>query len=290
MNSKKINPISTASRLIKNKKKMVNNLNMACSMTEKPLQIVVCGLLKAGKSTLLNMLTDHLQEELFKTGAVRTTIENQTFNHHKYTFVDTPGLDAHADDDKEAWQAIAFADILLLAHNLKNGELDSVEVDFLEAIKIINPNASKRLVVVLTNLESCRDEKDEIERKIIEKTDFIFRHEIKIFSISSTSYKKGMEEKKTNLAEKSGIPTLRKQILNILDEVEIASKNDRLKRIQMEREKICKTIEMEISNRNKKIIVHNNSIKRAQNEFEKEVEIVIENINQKISLFEKEYL
>ena len=46
------------------------------SLSLPPLSIAVVGLLKAGKSTLLNAMTG--QEELFKSGVIRTTVKTST--------------------------------------------------------------------------------------------------------------------------------------------------------------------------------------------------------------------
>ncbi|MGX2010761.1 GTPase, partial [Enterobacter asburiae] len=41
-------------------------------------QVAICGLMNAGKSALLNMLTGHLEQEYFATGASRTTADVQS--------------------------------------------------------------------------------------------------------------------------------------------------------------------------------------------------------------------
>ena len=97
--------------------------------------------------------------------------------------IDTPGLDANEEDSKEALEAIYSSDALLLVHNLKKGELDSYEIDLLNLIKKTNPSISQKLTIVLTNLESCRDEKEAIEQKVMKKIKEIFVDNKRFFKI-----------------------------------------------------------------------------------------------------------
>ena len=65
----------------------------AYSAPNKPL-IAVCGLMNTGKSYLLNMLTQHIDQEYFKTADQRETAANKTLETEQYIYLDTPGLDA----------------------------------------------------------------------------------------------------------------------------------------------------------------------------------------------------
>lgn len=53
------------------------------SCSPKPI-IAAWGLVKAGKSSLLNMLSGHIEDEFFKTGVVRTTRLNQQLETEHY--------------------------------------------------------------------------------------------------------------------------------------------------------------------------------------------------------------
>ena len=68
---------------------------------KKPI-IVAYGLMNAGKSYLLNMLTQHISEEFFKTNDIRETATIKKFESEKYIYLDTPGLDANEEDDSQA--------------------------------------------------------------------------------------------------------------------------------------------------------------------------------------------
>ncbi|MBK1642118.1 hypothetical protein CKO12_09560 [Chromatium okenii] len=74
-------------------------LAAALQMKEQALKVIACGMLNAGKSSLLNALTDQLENEVFATGPVRTTTKKAELSHHQFIFTDTPGLDAIEADN-----------------------------------------------------------------------------------------------------------------------------------------------------------------------------------------------
>lgn len=175
---------------------------------ERPLRIAGCGLLKAGKSTLLNMLTGHFETEYFKTAVIRETTKNKEFVMDQFAYIDTPGIDADIADDAESFSGVAQADIFLMVHNLRTGELDAKEMEYLKRITAIkNDNLSDRLILVLTHLESAGEVCEQITKKILQQC-----QEINLvpqyFLVSNSSFKKGTLENKKMLAKSSGIPDL----------------------------------------------------------------------------------
>ena len=157
------------SRYLNDGEELIEALTSAFVVTQRPLQITTCGLLKAGKSSLLNSLTDHLETELFATGAARTTVKNQTLSHQDFVFVDTPGLDATEGDDTEAWKELNMADILLFVHDPGTGELHQDEVEFL--LKLASQSSGQygldeRLLVVLTRLDSNAEAINQISGRL----------------------------------------------------------------------------------------------------------------------------
>jgi 50S ribosomal subunit-associated GTPase HflX len=79
-------------RKIENLKKICDELT-SNAPPEKPV-IAACGLMNAGKSYLLNMLTQHIEQEYFKTADQRETTSNKKLETEQYIYLDTPGLDA----------------------------------------------------------------------------------------------------------------------------------------------------------------------------------------------------
>ena len=73
-------------------------------------RIAAWGLVKAGKSSLLNMLSGHASDEYFETGVIRTTRANQALELADYVLVDTPGLGIDKDDSQQANEGLDVAD------------------------------------------------------------------------------------------------------------------------------------------------------------------------------------
>ncbi|MGC2855912.1 GTPase [Novispirillum sp. DQ9] len=177
---------------------------------EEPLRVTVCGLFNAGKSSLLNSLTDQL--ETFATGAARTTRAAQSLRHQGFLFVDTPGLDADEEDDREAWEALAQADVLLFLHDPGTGELHQQEVDFLSGLATLpgtRGSLPDRLVLVLSRLEQHEHCIDILSETISAQVAGIFGVLPATFHISNTRYQKGVREGEEIFIERSGIPALR---------------------------------------------------------------------------------
>lgn len=70
-----------------------------------PLKVAVVGLLKAGKSTFLSAITQ--QPDHFKSGVIRTTVQNQVHTDRFFSWIDTPGID---DTAQETATALAGVD------------------------------------------------------------------------------------------------------------------------------------------------------------------------------------
>lgn len=208
-------------------------LSQAIKRQNQPICIAACGLLKAGKSTLLNMLTDHLETEFFKSDVVRATIRNQSFSKNDLVFMDTPGIDAKVDDDREAFDGIAKADILLMVHH-PQGELQMQEIEFLKKLSQISSNdLGKRLVLVFTHFEAYKEVKNDLEAKVISQCKSVTGVIPECFWVSNTSYKKGYLEGKSRLREVSNIPLLKAHIDGMRDKlgtVLLAARSVQLKR------------------------------------------------------------
>jgi len=192
---------------------------------EKPI-IAVCGLLNAGKSYLLNMLTQHIDQEYFKTADQRETIANKALETEQYIYLDTPGLDATVQDDAAASQGIDEADIVLFVHQ-PQGELDPAEIDFLTQLKTRFRRSAKHSIIIVISkidkeIESKIDAIDkEIQKQCHEKLGIVFT----TFRISNTRYRKGISEKKDGLVQASHIDALLQHLTKITPKVHQARQN-----------------------------------------------------------------
>lgn len=183
-------------------------------------RLAAWGLVKAGKSSLLNMLSGHFRDEYFKTGVVRTTIENSELETDGYILVDTPGLGIDAGDNKEAFKGLDGADVIIFVH-APQGELDQEEIDLLRQIKTsYGSETEKRLILVLSKLDMDQNGSVElIHQSVMSQLDRYIGVRPACFMVSNTRYQKGASENKSTLMQKSGIPALVQHLDALASEV-----------------------------------------------------------------------
>lgn len=178
--------------------------------------VAAWGLMNAGKSYLLNMLTDHIQTECFRTRDVRETAELKQFETEQYIFLDTPGLDANQEDDFVAQQGAAKADIVLFVHQ-PQGELEKIEMDFLRVLKeSFGEYAEQNIIIILSKIDSEDKEKiNTIEKRILEQCQQDLGFQPNCFKISGTRFHKGVQKKEDNLVRASHIDDLKVHLNSI---------------------------------------------------------------------------
>lgn len=178
------------------------------SKKTKPV-VVAWGLMNAGKSYLLNMLTQHIESEFFKTNDFRETAQIKTFEATEFIYIDTPGLDASTSDDLVALAGVEKADIVLFVHQIQ-GELEAIEISFLEGIvKSFGEHANDNIIIVLSKIDKENKEKVEaIRTKVLEQCQEYLGFKPKCITISNTRYKQGATKQQKNLMEHSNVEAL----------------------------------------------------------------------------------
>lgn len=181
---------------------------LEASRNDKPV-IAAWGLVKAGKSSLLNMLSGRIEDELFKTGAVRTTRLNQQLETDHYLLLDTPGLGIDQSDSRQAYAGLDNADVVLFVH-APPGELDQEEMDLLRQVKkTYAPNTEQRLVLVLSQLDKNQDgAMEHIRQRILVQLQEQLDIQPQCFLVSNSRYRKGAAKGQQTMIEQSGIPQL----------------------------------------------------------------------------------
>lgn len=180
-------------------------------------KLAVYGLLNSGKSTLLNVVTNHLNDDFFKTGDRRVTTENQYYETEKMIFIDTPGLDGGDQDDLTASIGKDQANLILFVHNAAK-EMEKEEIDLLKNLKQeLGDNDEKAIIIVLSRSDSVDPEdlakvKDVVTKQCKELLDF----SPDIIAISSHLYcratKETEQKRKDGFTKLSQIPPLLKMI------------------------------------------------------------------------------
>jgi predicted GTPase len=171
--------------------------------------IVAYGLMNAGKSFLLNMLTQHIEEEFFKTNDIRETAEIKKFESEKFIYLDTPGLDANEADDAQAQFGASQADIVLFLHQ-PQGELEANEVKFLKELKqSFGSYAESNIILVLSKIEKEEQAKiDLIENRVKAQCAQEIGFSPKVFQVSNKRYQTGVIKHKDGLIAQSHINLL----------------------------------------------------------------------------------
>ncbi|MDZ4189227.1 MAG: GTPase [Hydrogenophaga sp.] len=189
---------------IKEKLNHISNRNV----DDRPT-VVAYGLMNAGKSFLLNMLTQHIEEEFFKTNDIRETAEIKKFESEKYVYLDTPGLDANQADDAHAQFGASQADVVLFLHQ-PQGELEANEVKFLKALKqSFGSFAESNIILVLSKIEKEEQAKiDLIEDRIKTQCTQEIGFSPKVFQVSNKRYQTGVIKHKDGLIAQSHINSL----------------------------------------------------------------------------------
>ncbi len=179
-----------------------------------PLKVAAVGLLKAGKSTFLSAITQ--QPDHFKSGVIRTTVQNQVHTDQFFSWIDTPGIDDTAQETATALAGVDGSDVVLFVHNLKQGELDQSEVAFMKQCAAKNKQFFEKLVFVLTYFSDVGDQSAADIIQVIKKqckTHLSPGIDFEFFTVSSLSYLKGLKEGKEILIQRSGVPMLQKSLL-----------------------------------------------------------------------------
>lgn len=189
--------------------------------SEKPV-IVTWGLMNAGKSSLLNMLTQHIEQEFFKTNDFRETTEVSAYEGDQYIYLDTPGLDANTADNLEALKGIKKADIVLFVHQLQ-GELEANEVEFLKDVRTsFGQYAEKNIILILSKVDKeDRSKVDQIQKRVLEQCEQYLGFQPQCFQISNTLYQQGIQKHKDGLVRHSHIEDLKQCINSIVSNTRV---------------------------------------------------------------------
>ena len=207
-------------------------------VAEKPV-IVAWGLMNAGKSYLLNMLTQHIDKEFFKTNDFRETAEISVYETEQYVYLDTPGLDANTEDNLEALKGVKKADIVLFVHQLQ-GELEANEIDFLKDVKkSFGQYAEKNIILILSKIDKEDKSKvNQIQSRVLEQCKQHLGFQPKWFQIANTLYQQGVQRHKDGLIRHSHIEDLKQAI----DAIVVDTQMVRQERFGQEKEQLLKQL------------------------------------------------
>jgi len=224
-------------------KSIQNQLNLILDQKTNGHPIIVAyGLMNAGKSFLLNMLTQHIEVEFFKTNDIRETSEIKKFESDKYVYLDTPGLDANQADDTLAQSGANQADVVLFVHQ-PQGELEANEIEMLNELKkTFGIYAESNIVLVISKIEKEDPEKiNSIAKRIKEQCVQEMGFSPKIFQVSNKRYQIGVKKHSDGMIAQSHINSL----IEYLDLAALNSEKVRAQRRLIKVEALLRAIEEE---------------------------------------------
>lgn len=211
-------------------KSQLDELQMA-EEAARPV-VVAYGMMNAGKSYLLNMLTAHIEEEFFKTNDIRETVDVARHEGETCTWLDTPGLDANDDDDSRAQEGVQAGDIVLFVHQAQ-GELEAQEVAFLGRLRAsLDAHAARNIVVVLSKVDKeAADKIVQIEERIAQQCLALLGFAPRIFRVSAKRHRDGKLKRQEVLVAAGGIDALAAHIDALTGDVAAVRAQKRLTRI-----------------------------------------------------------
>lgn len=249
-------------------------------------RVVVCGLLKSGKSSLLNALTTELRPEYFATGATRVTDQVKTLEKNSLLWIDTPGIDASQQDDTTAWEGIVMADIPLFVHSLAVATLDRQEKEFLEELVRRDPTAPERMLVSMTNCDTIAPEQEKrVTESLQQEILTILGTTVPFVYTSFPRFKKGTLENKEVLVKKSGMAQLHREIGTRAANTVIS----REKRLNVQNELVGAEFERIVRNRRADMKSMKLARKNQNNKLKKELELFAGRAGRKIRDLESRY-
>lgn len=181
--------------------------------------VTVIGKYNHGKSRLLNEL---MRRDAFAVADRRQTIQLAECRHAGVRWLDAPGLDADVagEDDRHALRAIWLAsDIRLFVHAAREGELDAAEQALVETLRADSQRTRRETLIVVTQADQMEDD-DALGRVVSAIADQVPGASLHV--VSSTRHRRGLEDAKTLLIQRSGIPELERALADALARVPAA--------------------------------------------------------------------
>lgn len=207
-------------------------------------RIAAWGLVKAGKSSLLNMLGGHVEQEYFATGAVRTTRVNQQLELEHFVLVDTPGLGIEHSDTQQAMQGLDIADIVLFVH-APPGELDEEQINLLLKLhEVLGDALQERLVMVFSLKDKDQNGamaqvRECVEGQVLRCLGF----PPTCFEVSSRRYQRGVTLGRDGMQTKSGIPQLALHLEQLSTELASSLATARQQRLVQRGVELCAALD-----------------------------------------------
>lgn len=197
-------------------------------------KVVVYGVYNSGKSSLLNSLTGHVEQEYFATRDIPETKATKTLEQQGICYVDTPGLDVDELDTKQAMTGVDQADILMFVHKLGAGPIQAEQMQSLQQLVSSHGN-SEHILAVITGAEEAEQQQELVEDIGAQLQQLV--PNCVPFLVSNTRFHKGVREGKQALVQHSGIPQVLEALhtqVQMLADTLVQQREDKQQRLKQQ--------------------------------------------------------
>lgn len=212
----------------------LDNIERQLSEQNALVNVVVFGSYNAGKSSLLNSLTNHIENEYFPIADVPQTRVNKTFETGNVCFIDTPGLDVNDDDTQQAEMGSLKGDIVIFVHKLTSGSLQQHDLDAMKSVYQQHGDSNSVLFVV-TACEGTKPD-DDIIKELEYQVAAHLSPDISLSLVSTTLYKRGVIESKPKFVEYSNVEQLKQELNKMVSSVTASLDVKRTKKLHSQYE------------------------------------------------------
>lgn len=180
-------------------------LSQACEPAS--ITVAACGLKHAGKSSLLNALSGHINKPYFNRPTIKPACAPTQLELPGMTLLDTPSLEAKGAAPQLALAKASQADLILLVHNARVGELAPLELDYVARIsEQPEQPLAQHLLLVLTDSAELEDpDKASLLRRIHAQLQARFGVKLAHFWVDCATFNQGITAANPALIQTGGI-------------------------------------------------------------------------------------
>jgi len=236
--------------------KTLETLKQASS--NEDIRVTCMGLYNHGKSCLLNALIKDAEGATFKSADVRETTQNKAIKHKRYTFVDTPGLNAQKHDDERVMDAVKASDINIFVHNVNTGEFVASEMRFFYQVQKYwkDPKVFiERTLFVLSRIDEANSKTD-IEataQRMTQQLEEVFGVVPTMIPVSALDYLDGLSENEQELMDESNFAVLESQLDSLYSKIQPHILKDKKARYMRYAQKIIQKLDTKMQNKKLKM-------------------------------------
>lgn len=263
--------------------KTINDYKKA--INENNIVVTCMGLYNHGKSTLLNALIGDYKNKTFKTADVRETTKSKSVKHGDLTIVDTPGLHAEKNDDKQVMDTVKESDINIFVHNVNTGAFVASEVDFFHNVKKHWRNPEQfieRTIFILSRVDEVNhiDYITNTHQEMTKQINEIFGIKANIIAVSAKDYADGKLDNEQELIDEGNLDRLYTTITTLSKNLTKELQETKKVRLLNLYESLIKRLSVNLEEKKLEL----NKLKQAKNNLDNDMNDDIKKIEQTLAI------